>query len=286
MDINGKDKLQLTSSNSIPDFSPDGSKIVYESGRDIYMMNVIGKDKKRLTSGNGDDFRPQFSNDGSKIVYTSKRDGNYEIYIMNNDGSDQRRLTTHDEADVDPVFSYDDSKIVFLSDRNIIRNLLLIDLETLDEIQLTDNDLYEIVDVIYSPVEDKVVFVSSDDTPEIKMDLHILDIPSKTSQNLTDLGSDVLNHEPVFTPDGQNIIYLSNNEIYMIDIYGQNKQQIASEISYMDGPDISNDGKIIVFVSYKYGGEDIFTTNLDDLQWKRLTDDGYLKKNIKFQHRR
>ncbi len=294
MDIEGQDKLRLANnsvSNHNPDFSPDGSKIVYDASisgnRDIYMMNIIGKDRKRLTSANGDDTRPQFSNDGSKIVYTSKRDGNYEIYIMNNDGSDQRRLTIHDEADVDPVFSYDDSKIVFISYRDSVTNLFLIDLDTFDEIQLTNNDVYDIVDVKYSPLEDKVIYVSSDAAgPLIKMDLHILDIPTMTSQNLTDMESDVLNHEPVFTLDGQNIIYLSNNDIYMIDIYGQNKRQIASEISDMDGPDISYDGKFIVFLSYKYGGEDIFTINLDDLQWNRLTDGGFPKINIKFQRRR
>jgi len=46
-----------------------------------------------------------FSPDGSKIAFESSRDGSYEIYIMNLDGSGQTRLTNNSAEDIFPSFS-------------------------------------------------------------------------------------------------------------------------------------------------------------------------------------
>lgn len=38
---------------------------------------------RRVTAGPKYDTRPAFSPDGSKLAFQSNRDGNYEIYVMN-----------------------------------------------------------------------------------------------------------------------------------------------------------------------------------------------------------
>ena len=73
-------------------------------------------DLRRLTSSLGD-ARPRFSPDGTKIVFQSMRDGNPEIYVMNADGSGQTRLTNHEGFDMAPSWSPDGSKIVFVTHR-------------------------------------------------------------------------------------------------------------------------------------------------------------------------
>jgi Tol biopolymer transport system component len=51
-------------------------------------------DETRLTDNNCNDIQPEWSPDGTKIVFTSDRDGVWEVYVMNADGTGQTRVTT------------------------------------------------------------------------------------------------------------------------------------------------------------------------------------------------
>jgi Tol biopolymer transport system component len=82
-----------------PSWSPDGSKIAFESNRDgnyqIYVMNADGSNVKRLTTDPSlEDSSPAWSPDGTKIVFTRNSGGQYDIFVMDADGTNQTRLTT------------------------------------------------------------------------------------------------------------------------------------------------------------------------------------------------
>jgi Tol biopolymer transport system component len=71
----------------------------------------------RLTDDPGDDTQPNWSPDGTKIVFVSNRDGNDEIYVMDADGQNAEQITDVPEPDLDPVWSPDGTQIVFTSGR-------------------------------------------------------------------------------------------------------------------------------------------------------------------------
>ncbi|MDP7336909.1 MAG: hypothetical protein QF648_03575, partial [Candidatus Marinimicrobia bacterium] len=72
---------------------------------EIYIMDADGSNQTNITNTVGTDANPTFSPDGSKILFESIRDGNTEVYIMNIDGSNQTNLTnTSNAADYYPVF--------------------------------------------------------------------------------------------------------------------------------------------------------------------------------------
>jgi len=54
------------------------------------------------TGGNSVSENPYWSPDGSRIVFQSNRTGNFQIYVMNADGSEQVRLTHHRGNDYRP----------------------------------------------------------------------------------------------------------------------------------------------------------------------------------------
>jgi TolB protein len=76
--------------------SPDGRKIAYT-------IVGSGETRFTQTDGSHGSWQPQWSLDGSKIVFTSNRDGaNWEIYAMNADGSNQTRITSSTGEDSHP----------------------------------------------------------------------------------------------------------------------------------------------------------------------------------------
>ena len=191
---NGKGLKKLTNNKNVSDddpaVSPDGSKVVFVSSRnvsnfdgntEIYVMNADGTDQKRLTNDPGGnnvastDARPTFSPDGTKIAWEHERD----IYLMNADGTGTpSNLTGADWIgfDSDPAFSPDGDQIAFTSNRP--------------------------------------------GAPDYNMDIYVMDTSAATNETLL---ADATSRDemPVFSPDGQKMVFsgtpTSYPEIYVTD---------------------------------------------------------------------
>ena len=82
--------------------------------QDIYIMNADGSGITRITNDPEPDYYPDWSPDGSIIVYLSVDPvDNCEIYIVNVNGTNKTNLTNNPEIDGYPSWSPDGTRIAF-----------------------------------------------------------------------------------------------------------------------------------------------------------------------------
>lgn len=65
-----------------PAISPDGTTICFSYMSDLWLVPFEGGEAKRITVTDGNDYGPVFSPDGTKIAFNSTRDGYTNMYVI------------------------------------------------------------------------------------------------------------------------------------------------------------------------------------------------------------
>ncbi len=90
-----------------PDWSPDGSKLVFLQGNttetEVFTIGIGGSGLQRVTDGSLDFItRVSWSPDGKRLVFSSGQGAGAELYIVNADGTDVIQLTHNTRQDLMP----------------------------------------------------------------------------------------------------------------------------------------------------------------------------------------
>ena len=113
--------ISSTRFESGPQFSPDGSKIAFESTRsgayEVWICRSDGSGLVQLTHFNSHTGTPRWSPDGQQIAFDSRAAGNADIYVIDSEGGSPRRLTSEPSGEVVARWSRDGRWIYFASDR-------------------------------------------------------------------------------------------------------------------------------------------------------------------------
>ena len=117
--------VQLTwvSSNEMPTWSPDGMQIAFVSGLDgndnIFVMDVDGSNRIRVTNNPADDRHPDWSPDGRQIAFQSHRDGSWDIFLVTLNTYVETQITSGPGEHKEPSWSPDGTKLAFGSRQDI-----------------------------------------------------------------------------------------------------------------------------------------------------------------------
>jgi TolB protein len=204
---------------------------VYETF-DIYVANMKGKVKKRLTNTPGYDAEATVSPDGKSIVFTSTRNGDLDLYIMDINGKNVRQITNELGYDGGAFFSPDSKKLVFRASR-------------------------------FQNEEERTEYkenLKKNLVAPTNMEIFTINVDGTDLKQITKLGK--ANWAPYFTPKGDKIIFASNHhsqrgydfQLYLINIDGSNITKITTESNFNAFPMFSYDGKKLIFSSNRNNG--------------------------------
>jgi len=90
-----------------PSLSPDGSQVAFSYQGDIWITSVNDDFARRLTIHESYESHPQWSPDGTKLVFQGNRWGNNDIFVMDVSDGTIKRLTYHSTNDTHPRWMSD-----------------------------------------------------------------------------------------------------------------------------------------------------------------------------------
>jgi dipeptidyl aminopeptidase/acylaminoacyl peptidase len=106
----------------VPQYSPDGRKIAFQSNRsadgnmEVWTCDAEGSNCQQITSSGGG--TPRWSPNGRWLALDNGVEGQPEIYVVAADGGKPRRITYNPANDLIPSWSHDGLWIYFASDRS------------------------------------------------------------------------------------------------------------------------------------------------------------------------
>lgn len=251
---------------------------------------------KQLTHGDSDNYSPTFSPDGTEIAFASFRLDNGEIYLMDLEGRIRRRVTfTTDFNDSSPTFLTTPNYLFYSSEPKSSREVKVVIQSSgstpiyagFNITHIHSKVTRAVLPVSFgarvpraSPVENQIIYESNADG---NLELYLLNLdglnlaeitsadvePKRITYNEADDGS------PAFFPDGKRIVFVSSrndvNQLYTMDIDGQNEKHFNPNRYDCYNPTVSPDGKMIAYVSARDGDMEIYLIDTDGKNERRIT---------------
>ncbi|MBX7222879.1 MAG: PDZ domain-containing protein [Blastocatellia bacterium] len=276
MSADGGSRKRLTSFKDdgvrFPEISFDGSRIAFEKGTDLYVMDTAGGAprevviqaaadsaenplERRVFTGQAGELA--VASDGEQMAFTIRG----ELYVLRKEGGSAVAVAPHPARESEPGWSPDTKTLVFVSARDGNRELYSLTSDDKDEPRLyrtlktkltrLTNTPEEEFNPTFSPDGKKLAFVRG------KGDLYVADPDLKNEVRLVEGWG-----RPQFSwsPDSKWIAYTqideeSNSEVFIIPATGGQPYNVSRHPDNDLNPEWSADGRILAFTSRRLNNE-------------------------------
>jgi Tol biopolymer transport system component/DNA-binding winged helix-turn-helix (wHTH) protein len=144
--LSPKPLLESTKGDAGPQFSPDGRKLTFASGRsgssEIWICDADGSNLVQLTVMGVLSGTPRWSPDGEHIAFDARPNGHSHIFVISVRGGQPRPITTGEYENSVPSWSRDGKWIYFTSNRTSPWQIWKVSAEGGEPIQITKHTGY------------------------------------------------------------------------------------------------------------------------------------------------
>lgn len=229
MDWDGKNAQQVTQHQSIvvtPSWAPSGRLLSYSAfvihkntkrrNADLFTYDIATKQRKLVSYRTGINSGASFFPDMSGFIMRVSNNGTSDLFHMNMDGKLIKQLTKgpNGAMNVEPAISPDGRRVAFSSDRTGAPMIWVMNVDGTGLERLTHAGKYN-SSPSWSPDGSKIVFAGQDTS---KFDIFTIDMTGPSKGKLTRLTSAKMengagwsnNEFPSFSPDGRHVLFMSN----------------------------------------------------------------------------
>jgi hypothetical protein len=237
--------------------SPDGTRLAFNKGRDIWVYDLSLKSQVRITSDAAIDTNPVWSPDGRRIAFASSRAGDMDIYERSADGTGPEAILYKSPLGVRPMSWSPDGKILVFEDMGPTTGTDIKLLSFLGEGKTSVREFaatpFNERQAVYSPDGRWIAYVS-DESGDFEVYIQPSDGTALRRKISTNGGA-----EPLWNPKGGELIFFKGQTAYAVSV-GTSLELAASapralfETSAMitnsrfRNVDISRDGSRIVMI--------------------------------------
>lgn len=262
-----------------PSWSPDGSRVAAELGRDVVVINREGGQVLNKIGPEGNWVNsPSWSPDGKRIAYSTYddhgRDGTskWGIYSSNPDGSDPKLLSVDG---MEPEYSPQGDLVAFRFFKEGPDKMATVKSDGTD-MKLISNGSFVLRDFSWDPQGHQVAYDAMD-----SQGINVTDITGRKDRPVTDgSGGFYKDDNPEWSPNGRKILFERNstavvaNGLWTKDMRtGREEELLPVSKRNLDAV-WSPDGSQIAFVSDRDGGDDLdlYIMDADGTDIRQITD--------------
>jgi Tol biopolymer transport system component len=180
-----------------------------------------------------------------------------------------QRLTTDGQLKRDPIFVNEGEEIVYSVEHTTPR-LILNRLRLADGVVTRLHPEASLPELKPSFSRDEKIYTFLAMTGNDHLTLRVRGVSSRQVRILKSSGTVVWN--AAITPDGKQVVYNVSGQLILRSLSDDNETSLTKSAGRNDWPNVSADGKRIVFASSRNGDFDIYVMKLDGSAIRRLTE--------------
>ena len=202
--------------------------------KENYVMDFDGENMQRITRNGEVNLQPQWSPDDNRLAFTSYMNGNPDLYIANLISGRITRLSARDGVNIGASWHPNGKEVVATLSPKGNSDIYRLDANTGRILGRLTTDRGIDVAASYSPDGSKIAFVSERSGGA---QIYIMNADGSNAKRVSFAGK--YNTDPVFSPDGKRLAYVSktnNFDIYTVKLDGTGLKRLPKTKATMRTP--------------------------------------------------